>query len=134
MRFLPTAVSLRGHTTDALPRFDRFFYVRSSSIMADPAYMQALKGEFGMMKYGWFRNYHAKYMVQGRFKPAIHLVTFVMCLGYFMEYPHLKRVCSLSHPAAHNMFPVHPTRATRVLLLGAMLLSWTVSPSRASPR
>ena len=91
MRFLPAAVSLRGHTTDALPRFDRFFYVRSSSIMAEPAYMQALKGEFGMMKYGWFRNYHAKYMVKGKFKPAIHIITFVMCLGYAMEYPHLKR-------------------------------------------
>ena len=54
MRFLPAAVSLRGHTTDALPRFDRFFYVRSSSIMADPAYMQALKGEFDQ----WLQGLH----------------------------------------------------------------------------
>ena len=53
--------------------------------------MQALKGEYGWMKFGWFRSYHAKYMVDGRFKPVIHVITFVMCLGYLMEYPHLKR-------------------------------------------
>ena len=57
----------------------------------DPPYLQALKGEYGMMKFEWFRNYHAKYMVQARFKPAIHVITFFMCLGYLMEYPHLKR-------------------------------------------
>ena len=59
--------------------------------MSDPPYMQALKGEYGWMKFGWFRSYHAKYMVDGRFKPVIHVITFVMCLGYLMEYPHLKR-------------------------------------------
>ena len=62
-----------------------------SVAMSDPPYMQALKGEYGWMKFGWFRSYHAKYMVDGRFKPVIHVITFVMCLGYLMEYPHLKR-------------------------------------------
>lgn len=57
----------------------------------DPPYLQALKGEWGMMKLDFFRNYHAKYMVQGKFKPAIHIITFIMCLGYALEYPHLKR-------------------------------------------
>ena len=65
-----------------------------SVAMSDPPYMQALKGEYGWMKFGWFRSYHAKYMVDGRFKPVIHVITFVMCLGYLMEYPHLKRTSS----------------------------------------
>ena len=110
-------VPLRGAAvpatdTDAPPR-SYLFCLRSS--MSDPAYMQALKGEFGMMKYGWFRNYHAKYMVQGRFKPAIHLITFVMCLGYVMEYPHLKCACSRMHRVAHGI----STRAARLLWTAA---------------
>ena len=59
--------------------------------MADPPYLQALKGEWGMMKLGIFRDYHAKYMVKPKFKPVIHIIAFVMCLGYALEYPHLRR-------------------------------------------
>lgn len=75
----------------------------------DPPYIQALKGEFGMMKFGWFRNYHAKYMVQARMKPVIHVITFIMTLGYIMEYPHLKR----THPPAlaPPTPPMHRSRA-----------------------
>ena len=64
----------------------------------DPPYIQALKGEWGYMKMGFFRDYHAKYMAPGKYRPVVHVIMFVMGLGYLMEYPHLKRARRRSPP------------------------------------
>ena len=73
---------------------------RSSKLRAkmDPPYIQALKGEWGYMKMGFFRDYHAKYMAPGKYRPVVHVIMFVMGLGYLMEYPHLKRARRRSPP------------------------------------
>ena len=56
----------------------------------DPPYLSALKGEYGVTKMGWFKNYQAKYIVPGKFKPVIHVIGFVCIVGYALEYSHLR--------------------------------------------
>ena len=59
--------------------------------MSDPPYLAALKGEFGVTKMGWFQSYKKAYIDTGRFRPVLHIIGFVCCIGYLMEYPHLRR-------------------------------------------
>ena len=56
-----------------------------------PPYLLALKGEWGLMKTGWFKNYQANYINTTKFRPVIHVIGLIMTIGYIMEYPHLKR-------------------------------------------
>lgn len=58
---------------------------------ADPPYLSLLKGEYGIQNWGIYKNYKAKYINTGSFRPVVHIIAFVMTLGYIMEYPHLKR-------------------------------------------
>lgn len=58
----------------------------------DPPYMQALKGEMPIMKMGWFKSYKASFIDAHRFRPVVHVITGIMCLGYTLEYfHHLRR-------------------------------------------
>ena len=57
----------------------------------DPPYLGLLKGEYGVSKYGWFKNYQQKFINTSRFRPIQHVMAFVLVLGYCLEYPHLKR-------------------------------------------
>ena len=61
--------------------------------MSDPPYLSALKGEYGVTKMGWFKNYQQTFINTSRFRPLMHVMGFVLCLGYMLEYPHLKRAC-----------------------------------------
>lgn len=58
----------------------------------DPPYLQALKGEMPIMKMGWFKSYKASFIDAHRFRPVVHVITGIMCLGYTLEYfHHLRR-------------------------------------------
>ena len=58
----------------------------------DPPYLQALKGEMPIMKMGWFKSYKANFIDAHRFRPVVHIITGIMCLGYTLEYfHHLRR-------------------------------------------
>ena len=58
----------------------------------DPPYLQALKGEMPIMKMGWFKSYKANFIDANRFRPVVHIITGIMCLGYTLEYfHHLRR-------------------------------------------
>ena len=58
----------------------------------DPPYLQALKGEMPIMKMGWFKSYKANFIDAHRFRPVVHIITGIMCLGYTIEYfHHLRR-------------------------------------------
>ena len=58
----------------------------------DPPYLQALKGEMLIMKMGWFKSYKANFIDAHRFRPVVHVITGIMCLGYTLEYfHHLRR-------------------------------------------
>ena len=61
-----------------------------SQIMADPPYLSVLKGESWVSKMGWFKNYQATYINTSKFRPIMHVIGFVLCVGYLMEYPHLR--------------------------------------------
>ena len=99
---------------------------RSSKLRAkmDPPYIQALKGEWGYMKMGFFRDYHAKYMAPGKYRPVVHVIMFVMGLGYLMEYPHLKRARRRSPPTGDTRrTPLrgrHAPRGRASLFFGAI--------------
>ena len=56
----------------------------------DPPYLRLLKGESWPMNMEFMRNYQAKYFNTSRFRPVMHVIGFVMVLGYCLEYPHLK--------------------------------------------
>ena len=58
--------------------------------MSDPPYLSLLKGEFGVAKMGWFKSYQESFINTGRFRPVMHVIGIVMCVGYLMEFPHLK--------------------------------------------
>ena len=99
---------------------------RSSKLRAkmDPPYIQALKGEWGYMKMGFFRDYHAKYMAPGKYRPVVHVIMFVMGLGYLMEYPHLKRARRRSPPPGDTrrkpLCGRHAPRGRASLFFGAI--------------
>ena len=57
----------------------------------DPPYLAALKGEYGVTKMGWFQSYKKAFIDTGRFRPVLHIIGFVVCVGYLMEFPHLRR-------------------------------------------
>ena len=57
----------------------------------DPPYLAFLKGEYGITKMGWFKNYQDKYFTTGRFRPVLHVVGFIVTIGYLMEFGHIKR-------------------------------------------
>jgi hypothetical protein len=58
--------------------------------MSTPPYLAALKGEYGVTKMGWFKSYQEAFINTSRFRPIMHVIGFVMCVGYLMEFPHLK--------------------------------------------
>ena len=69
----------------------------------DPPYLQALKGEMPIMKMGWFKSYKANFIDAHRFRPVVHVITGIMCLGYTLEYfHHLRRERSPARPCAHH--------------------------------
>ena len=45
-----------------------------------------------IMKMGWFKSYKASFIDAHRFRPVVHVITGIMCLGYTLEYfHHLRR-------------------------------------------
>ena len=60
----------------------------------DPPYLAALKGEYGVTKMGWFKSYQKAFIDTSRYRPIMHIIGFVFCVGYMLEYPHLKRAPS----------------------------------------
>lgn len=40
------------------------------------------------MKMGWFKAYKASFIDAHRFRPVVHVITGIMCLGYTLEYFH----------------------------------------------
>ena len=58
--------------------------------MSGPPYLSVLKGESGVGRMGWFRSYQQQYIHTSKFRPVLHVMGFVLCLGYLMEYPHLR--------------------------------------------
>ena len=70
----------------------------------DPPYLQALKGEMPIMKMGWFKSYKAAFIDAHKFRPVVHVITGIMCLGYTLEYfHHLRRERSPARPCAHHL-------------------------------
>ncbi len=59
--------------------------------MGDLPYLRALKGEMWYQKMGWHQSYMDKWIKPGLFRPIMHVMGFVMILGYALEYPHLRR-------------------------------------------
>ena len=58
--------------------------------MTLPPYLAALKGEYGVTKMGWFKSYQEAFINTSRFRPIMHVIGLVVCVGYLMEFPHLK--------------------------------------------
>ena len=73
-----------------------------------PPYLALLKGESLFSKMEWFKNYQKTYIFTGRFRPVIHVMSFICVLGYAMEYPHLRRTCLAPLPAAVAAAAVAP--------------------------
>lgn len=69
----------------------------------DPPYLAALKGEYGITRMGWFKTYQEKFINTSRFRPCMHVMGLVLCVGYLLEYPHLKR--ARPHPEPHACRP-----------------------------
>ena len=88
----------------------------------DPPYLQALKGKFGIMNMGAFQSYKAAYIDTGRFRPVMHIIGFVMSLGYLMEYPHLRRECRTWTSPLHtgSAAPWPAGRAARLRAVAAL--------------
>ena len=91
---------------------------------ADPPYLSALKGEFGVTKMGWFQSYKKAYIDKSAFRPIIHIVAFTCCIGYLMEFSHLKRerrppLLAVSGPGLrlrrHRSLRTHRARRPRFL-------------------
>jgi len=86
----------------------------------DPPYLQALKGEMPIMKMGWFKSYKASFIDAHRFRPVVHVITGIMCLGYTLEYfHHLRReprppplalfVTAHAHAGTRRLSPLFPS-------------------------
>ena len=81
--------------------------------------MQALKGEMPIMKMGWFKSYKASFIDAHRFRPVVHVITGIMCLGYTLEYfhhlrreprpPPLSPVGDSAHAGTPHLSPLFPS-------------------------
>ena len=58
--------------------------------MTVPPYLALLKGEWGPSTMGWYKTYQKTWIDTSKFRPVMHVIGMVMCIGYLMEYPHLK--------------------------------------------
>ena len=85
----------------------------------DPPYLGLLKGQYGVSTMGWFKNYQEKFINTSRFRPIMHIMGFVLVVGYAMEYPHLRRArraptARARASARARMYPLAPNQAPRL--------------------